>query len=96
MLCSKKMILPTKFNVKLQILGNKKISGGGLRFRSGGTIFSQGGPGGGVSTPYQHPVAMYVHSPQTPTPPTHTGCPITNGSLFQGPTAQPLDHLAGK
>jgi hypothetical protein len=25
-----------------------------------------------------------------------TGCPITNGSLFQGSTAQPLDHLAGK
>jgi hypothetical protein len=27
---------------------------------------------------------------------SHTGCPITNGSLFQGPTAQPLDLLAGK
>jgi hypothetical protein len=25
-----------------------------------------------------------------------TGCLITNGSLFQGSTAQPLDHLAGK
>jgi hypothetical protein len=23
-----------------------------------------------------------------------TGCPITNGSLFQGSTAQPLDQLA--
>jgi hypothetical protein len=36
MLSSKKMIFPSKFNVKLQ----KKNSGG-------------------VSTPYQHPVAMY-------------------------------------
>jgi hypothetical protein len=52
------MILPSKFNDKLQ----KKIGGrgaGGPRFRSGGVTFSQGG--GGVSTPYQHPVAMYGH-----------------------------------
>jgi hypothetical protein len=25
-----------------------------------------------------------------------TGCPRTNGSLFQGSTAQPPNHLAGK
>jgi hypothetical protein len=26
----------------------------------------------------------------------HTGSPITNGSLFQGSSAQPLDHLNRK
>jgi hypothetical protein len=26
----------------------------------------------------------------------YTGCLITNGSLFQGSTAQPLDHLGEK
>jgi hypothetical protein len=46
MLCSKKMILPSKFNVKL-------FRGGGPRFRSGGYDFSQGGRGGGGC---QHPI----------------------------------------
>jgi hypothetical protein len=52
MLCSKKMILPSKFNVKLP----KKFGGGVQDLgQGGGVIFSQGGPGG-----YQHPVAMYA------------------------------------
>jgi hypothetical protein len=51
------MILPSKFNVKLRS-GFPKISRGGPIFRSwgGGDFFSGGG---GVPTPYQHPVAMY-------------------------------------
>jgi hypothetical protein len=55
MLCSKKMILPSKFNAKLQ----KKIRGGGPRSRSGGYVFFSVGGGGRGSTAYQHPVAMY-------------------------------------
>jgi hypothetical protein len=57
MLCSKKMILTSKFNVKLQkkiweALASfelPKISrGGGVRdLGQGGMIFSQGGGGGG-------------------------------------------------
>jgi hypothetical protein len=56
------MILPSKFNVKLQkkIWKAEIFGGGGVRDLGqgpGGMIFSQGG--GGVLTPYQHPVAMY-------------------------------------
>jgi hypothetical protein len=57
----KKIILPSKFNVKLQKKNWKaqNFRGGGPRFRSGGggDFFSGGG---GVPTPYQHPVAMYA------------------------------------
>jgi hypothetical protein len=56
MLCSKKMILPSKFNVKLRFPGFPgfpKFSkgGGGVRDlgQGGGVIFSQGGGG------YHHP-----------------------------------------
>jgi hypothetical protein len=67
MLCSKKMVLPSKFNVKLQkriwealaSLGLPKFIyfGGGVRdLGQGGGDFFSGGPGGGG---YQHPVAMY-------------------------------------
>jgi hypothetical protein len=59
MLCSKKMILPSKFNVKLQKTFGKaslpKNFGGGARFRSGVCDFFSGEGGG-----YQHPMAMYV------------------------------------
>jgi hypothetical protein len=52
MLCSKKMILPSKFNVKLQ----KKFRGGGVRdLGEGGGDFFSGGGGG-----YHHPMAMYA------------------------------------
>jgi hypothetical protein len=63
MLCSKQMILPSKFNVKLQEkIWEAEIFGGGVRdLGQGGMIFLRGGRGG-VSTPYQHPVAMYVYS----------------------------------
>jgi hypothetical protein len=51
------MILPSKFNVKLQ----KKNSGGGRDLGQGGG--SQGGEGGGgVPTPYQHPVSLCIRS----------------------------------
>jgi hypothetical protein len=62
MLCSK----TNDFTIKIQCQTSKKnlesrnFRGGGVRDLGqgpGGMIFSQGG--GGVLTPYQHPVAMY-------------------------------------
>jgi hypothetical protein len=51
MLCSKKMILPSKFNVKLQKkkLGSPRFAQPFQKFRVGGGDFFSGGPGGGGS-----------------------------------------------
>jgi hypothetical protein len=59
MLCSKKVILPSKYNVDFKKnFGLSKIfEGGGPRFRSGGgVIFSQGGgvPPPTLPPPYGH------------------------------------------